>query len=197
MFGDGSRVRRGCAKLALALLLMAVSPLAASAQMRSLAAPQSFAPAPLTGGIGSPGATIVPLPQPVPPALPPVAQSAPIVPAGQVALAVSARYGRDTPQITGGLIWRVYPAKPDLSRPFVPIKEEQRRHAGIPAAARRLCRACLLRPRQRGKVGQPAHGDDARNIRLAAGGIGLEGRVGDARIPGRADHFRRLPGQPI
>ena len=32
----------------------------------------------------------------------------PAVPAGQAALAVSARYGRDLPQISGGLHWRVY-----------------------------------------------------------------------------------------
>jgi len=55
-----------------------------------------------------------------------IPQAVPQVQAGQAALIVSARFGRDFPQpITSGLIWRVYPAKPDPSRPFVPIKEER------------------------------------------------------------------------
>jgi polyhydroxyalkanoate synthase len=36
-----------------------------------------------------------------------------MVPAGQVALMVSARFGRDPPNISGGLHWRIYPDKPD------------------------------------------------------------------------------------
>ncbi len=36
---------------------------------------------------------------------------APMVPAGQVALALSARFGKDAPLISGGLTWRVYAAK--------------------------------------------------------------------------------------
>ena len=38
---------------------------------------------------------------------------APMVPAGKVALALSARFGKDAPAIDGGLTWRVYAAKPD------------------------------------------------------------------------------------
>ena len=45
--------------------------------------------------------------------------------AGNVALAVSARYGRDAPPITGGLIWRVYAAKPDATGVFRLIKEDR------------------------------------------------------------------------
>src|SRR5215831_2844817 len=46
-------------------------------------------------------------------AVPPVAQAAPSVPAGNVLLAVAARYGQNAPPISAGLIWRVYAAKPD------------------------------------------------------------------------------------
>jgi hypothetical protein len=97
----------------------------AFAQMRSLVSPQSTASVPLTPGSGSPGATIV-APTPLaPPAVPPVAQAIPPVPAGRVALAVTARYSHDAPPINGGLIWRVYAAKPDASGVFRLIKEDR------------------------------------------------------------------------
>src|SRR5271167_4834677 len=86
------------------------------AQMRSLVSPQSQSTVsvPLTTVPGSPGATIL-APAPL---APPVAQAAPVVPAGRVVLAVAARYGHDAPPINGGLIWRVYAAKPDSTGVF-------------------------------------------------------------------------------
>src|SRR5947209_12106580 len=47
--------------------------------------------------------------QSLPPAAPAPApaQIAPVIPAGQAALALSARFGRDMPVVTGGLVWRV------------------------------------------------------------------------------------------
>ena len=64
-------------------------------------------------------------PTPAPAPAPPFAQSVPAVPAGHVALAVAARYGRDAPLISGGLIWRVYAANPDLSGMFRLVKEDR------------------------------------------------------------------------
>lgn len=103
---------------ALVLALLCVLPVHAFSQARNLTAPETVAPAPLVPGTGTPGATIAnptPLAQPPapPPAPPPVAQAAPIIPVGQVALGVAARYGHDAPPISGGLIWRVYSAKPN------------------------------------------------------------------------------------
>ena len=93
--------------------------------MRNLVSPQATAAAPLVPGTGSPGATIV-APAPLaPPPSPPMAQASPLVPAGHVALAVAARYGRDAPPISGGLIWRVYAAKPDATGVFRLIKEDR------------------------------------------------------------------------
>lgn len=95
----------------LAALLVAIAPVPAPAQVRNLTtAPQATAAAPLIPGTGSPGATIA---NPAPLAQPPVAQATPIIPAGRVALAVAARYGQNSPPISGGLIWRVYAAKPN------------------------------------------------------------------------------------
>ena len=48
-----------------------------------------------------------------------------MVPAGHVALVVAARYGRDAPLITGGVIWRVYAGRPDTTGVFPLIKEEK------------------------------------------------------------------------
>src|SRR5271168_3264376 len=99
-----SNVRCGAVIAAAALILFAPSQVAA--QVRNLTAPQSTTTVPGTLGTGLPGATIVapaPLASPVPPAPPPMTQAAPLVPAGHVALAVAARYGRDTPLISSGL----------------------------------------------------------------------------------------------
>ena len=93
-----SRLRRYAAAAAAATpaLLLVVS---AHAQTRNLFSPQPTVPGQLTPGTGSPGPA---------PAAPAQAQVAPVVPAGHVALVVAARYGRDAPLITGGVIWRVY-----------------------------------------------------------------------------------------
>jgi hypothetical protein len=106
-----------------------------------------------------------------------------MVPAGQVALAVSARYGRDTPPITGGLIWRVYAAKPDATGVFRLIKEDKAAaptfmlppgnyvvHASLGLAS--AAKAVQLRAETVREV-----------FEIPAGGIRLEGRVGDVRIP--------------
>lgn len=108
----------------------------------------------------------------------------PQVPSGQAALAVSARYGRDLPQqINSGLVWRVFPAKPDPTRPYRPIKEDKSAapvfvlpageyvvHVSLGLAS--VAKTINLRSETTREV-----------FDLAAGGIRLEGRVGDARIP--------------
>jgi hypothetical protein len=172
-----------CRVAALALALVLCAPVCASAQMRNLAPPQATAGAPVPPGAGSPGATIV-APTPLaPPAPPPMAQAAPIVPAGHVALAVAARYGRDAPLIGSGLIWRVYAAKPDATGVFRLIKEDRAAaptfvlppgsyvvHASLGLAS--AAKSVQLR---------------AETVRemfdIPAGGMRLEGHVGDVRIP--------------
>jgi hypothetical protein len=120
-----------------------------------------------------------------PPAAAPAApqQNALQVPAGQAALTVSARFGGPTPQpITNGLTWRVYPAKPD-ARGFRPVKEDKNSaptftlpqgdyvvHVSFGMAS--AVRNVSLRS------------DTAREVfDLPAGGIRLEGRVGEVKIP--------------
>jgi len=181
--GGLSRVRRYAA-WAVALLFASIAPIQGFAQTRNLTTPDVSAPIsaplPLSPGMGSPGTTLVPL---APSSAPPVAQAVPMVPAGHVALALSARYGRDAPQIGGGLIWRVYAAKADATGVFRLIKEDRGAsptfvlppgnyvvHASLGLAS--AAKAVQLRA------------DTVREVfEIPAGGIRLEGRVGDVRIP--------------
>ncbi len=182
MSGRGLRgIRRGgVVALFAALLFLLFSPVPAPAQMRALAPPQSMAPTPLVPGTGSPGATIV-APNPLAPA--PLAQTEPFVPAGRVALAVAARYGRDAALISGGLIWRVYAAKPDATGIFPLLKED---HAAAPTfvlpAGNYVVHASLGLASAAKAVqlrAEPVH----EVFEIPAGGMRLEGRVGDVRIP--------------
>ena len=107
----------------------------------------------------------------------------PMVPAGQVALALSAKFGKDQPSITGGLTWRVYAAKATPSGDFRLVKQDTSPsptlvlpsgsyivHVGFGLAT--LVKPVTLR-------GATVH----EEFELPAGGLRLEGRVGDVRIP--------------
>jgi hypothetical protein len=183
------------ARLVLAALLW-LSPATAFAQAQNLMAPQAAVPmTPPAGSPGSPGATMmspVPLSQSPAPSVAPA--GSPIVPAGHVALAVAARYGRDAPAISGGLIWRVYAAKADNTGVFRLIKEERAAaptfilppgnyvvHASLGLAS--AAKAVQLRA------------DTVREtFDIPAGGVRLEGRVGDVRIPAGQIAFDIYPG---
>jgi hypothetical protein len=136
--------------------------------------------------LGPPPAQPAALPPAAPapaPAPPPAASSVPMVPAGQVALMVNARFGRDPLPITGGLHWRIYPDKPDASGVFRLLREERAAapifvlppggyvvHVsfGLATAAKKVqLRSETVR----------------ESFELVAGGARFEGRVGDSRIP--------------
>jgi hypothetical protein len=189
---DQTALRTGAGiAVAAGILFAALTP--ARAQSHSLMAPQSTASVPLLAGTGSPGSSIVnpmplaapaaPLAAPATPLAPPLAQTMPAVPVGRVALAVTARYGKDAAPISGGLIWRVYAAKPDASGLFPLIKEDRSAtptfvlppgsyvvHASLGLAS--AAKSVQLRS------------DAVREVLdIPAGGVRLEGRVGDVRIP--------------
>jgi hypothetical protein len=138
-----------------------------------------------------PSSQPVALPQAAPPPAPApaVAPAVPMVPPGQVALMVSARFGADPPAINAGLVWRIYPDKPDASGVFRLLREERAPapifvlppggyvvHVafGLATAARKVqLRAETVR----------------ETFELAAGGARFEGRVGDSRIPANQISF--------
>ena len=163
---------------------LSLLPGAATAQVHSLVGPQSTAAPVPSPGIGSPGTTIVaPMPGPsAPPAVPPVAQAAPAAPAGNVLLAVAARYGQNAPPISAGLIWRVYAARPDSPGNFRLIKEDRAAAPTFTLPPGNYVVHASLGLASAAKTVQ-LRGDSVREVfDIPAGGIRLEGRVGDIRI---------------
>ena len=164
---------------------LSLLPGAATAQVHSLVGPQSTAAPVPSPGIGSPGTTIVaPMPGPsAPPAVPPVAQAAPAAPAGNVLLAVAARYGQNAPPISAGLIWRVYAARPDSPGNFRLIKEDRAAAPTFTLPPGNYVVHASLGLASAAKTVQ-LRADSVREVfDIPAGGIRLEGRVGDIRIP--------------
>jgi hypothetical protein len=161
-------------------LLLVIAP--ANAQTRNLFAPQATVPGQLTPGTGSPGATLAPATPSAPPA-PAQAQIAPVVPAGHVALAVAARYGRDAPQIGGGLIWRVYAGRPDTTGVFPLIKEEKTAAPTFVLAPGNYVVHASFGLASAAKAVQLSAETVREVFDIPAGGVRLEGRVGDVRIP--------------
>jgi hypothetical protein len=110
-----------------------------------------------------------------------VAPAMPGVPAGQGALAVSARFGRDLPQINGGLHWRVYQTEAN-GIPRI-VKEDKG-----PAPTFVLPPGPYVVNVGFGlanvtKVVQVRAETMKDVFEISAGGLRIEGRVGDAKIP--------------
>jgi hypothetical protein len=170
------------------LLLMAFLCGAASAQ--SFSGPQGS----ISGGLGlvAPGGGLGPSPTaPVQsplnvPASPQPVQAPPAAAApagGQVPLYLAARFGPDMPIIPGGLTWRIYPDKPDAAGAFRAVKEEKTAAPTLVLPAGSYVVHCTF-----GQASVSKHitlrAETVREILdLPAGGIRIEGRVGDVKIP--------------
>ncbi len=143
-------------------------------------------PNPTTRGdrIAPPSGPVLQSLPPSPVAPPAPAQITPAIPAGQAGLALSARFGHDMPVVTGGLVWRIYGNKPDQTGAFRLLKEDKAPtpvftlppggyviHVGFGLASATM--AVQLRA-----------GETVREVfEIPAGGLRIEGKVGDARIP--------------
>jgi hypothetical protein len=149
------------------------------------AAPPAASLAAPSGSVSAPPQlerSLAPVTAPPPP--PPAAAAlGPIVPPGQVALAVSARFGRDPPAISGGLHWRVYSDRPDPTGMFRLLKEDKGASPTfvLPAGGYVVHVAFGLASAVK-RVQLRA--DTVREVfEIAAGGARFEGRVGDTKIP--------------
>jgi hypothetical protein len=190
MRGSGGRV----VATVFAAIISAL-PVTAPAQTQPSAAPGASM-LPPSGGVGAPRGGSVRSLSPSQ-SLAPFA-AAPSLPSGSpqpgataqpgigslVSLTLSARYGRDiSSQITGGLLWRVFPARPDAGGTFRIIKEDRNAspalalppgdyviHVSFGLAS--AVKAVRLKEAVR------------ETFEIPAGGIKLEGRVGDVPIPG-------------
>jgi hypothetical protein len=192
--GNGARWRI----VASAAILAALMPGAASAQQSRSLMPgaQQFAP---SGGAGviAPAQTLVP-PASAPaaaPSGPPLAVPSAAIPVGQVGLVVSARYGREFPQpINSNLVWRVYSVRPDQGGAFRPLKEDK---TATPTFALAPGDYVVHVTFGLASAAKTVHlkSDVTREVfEIPAGGLRLEGRVGDVRIPAGQISFDVFPG---
>ena len=105
------------------------------------------------------------------------------IPAGHVPLALSARFGSDAPAITGGLRWRIYGDKPDPNGVFKLVKEESSTSPTLLLPAGGYVVHVSFGLANAVKLVQ-LRAEPVREIfDLPAGGLRIEGRVGNTRIP--------------
>ncbi|MGZ5873979.1 MAG: hypothetical protein ACXWKP_17900, partial [Bradyrhizobium sp.] len=191
-FGRGGRPHLA---LAFAFVLVAVFPASVSAQLfsdRPPPVPPASVPeapagpamnlAPPSGPASIPNLP-APLTQPSIAAVPPVI-SPPIVAApSQAVLALTARFGKDLPVITGGLVWRVFADRPDETGNFKLIREDRGATPNIvlPPGSYVVHVAFGLVSAVR-PVTLKAE-TDRESFVLPAGGLRIEGRVGTSKIP--------------
>jgi hypothetical protein len=115
---------------------------------------------------------------------PPPAAAAPSPPtAGQGVLSLSAKFGKDLPAITSGVIWRVYADRPDPSGAFRLIREDRGATPNIvlPPGGYVVHASLGLVSTARPVTIRQETLREA--FELPAGGLRIEGRVGSSRIP--------------
>jgi hypothetical protein len=196
---SAARARSIAAALAAFAVIGMMMPQTASAQLFSdrppPVPPASVPDAPAGGAVSLvppattgttpalPDAVLTPSPAGVPltaptPAVAPAAPSG-----GQAVLALSAKYGKDLPTVTGGLVWRIYTDKPDATGLFKLVREEHSPTPNIVLAPGSyvvhvsLGLASAVRP-------ITLKADTTREaFELPAGGLRIEGRVGTTKIP--------------
>lgn len=133
-------------------------------------------------------------PTPPPGTASPAVPNAPMVPPGQVALTVSARFGREPPAINGGLHWRVYPDKPDAAGVFRPLREDKTASPTFVLPAGGYVVHVTFGLANAAKRVQLRSETVREVFEIAAGGVRFEGRVGDSRIPPGQISFDLFPG---
>jgi hypothetical protein len=197
--GSGYFWRHAVAAVLLPLVLLA--PIPVGAHTGAPMGPRAIAPAvPFMHEAGLPGVSLAP-PAVAEHARPtslaqaaPAKAAAPAVPAGRVALLLSARYGPNAPLISGGLIWRVFDATPDANGMFRMVKEDK---AATPTfvlppgsyvvhASFGLASAAMAVQLQSAPVREV--------FDIPAGGLRLQGRVNDVKIPTSQISFEIYPG---
>jgi hypothetical protein len=116
-------------------------------------------------------------------AVPPTAAPASIAPPNQAVLALTARFGKDLPPVTGGLVWRIFSDKADDTGNMKMIREDRSASPNIVLPPGNyvihvaLGLVSAVRP-----VTLKAE-TDRESFILPAGGLRIEGRVGTSKIP--------------
>ena len=186
--------KRLVSALALAAVLVSGIPASVSAQMfteHPPPVPPALVPeapsgalslAPPSGPAAAPNLP-APLTQPPVAAIPPVIAAPSPSTAGQAVLSLTARYGKDLPVINSGLVWRVFPDRPDDTGTFKLIREERGATPNIvlPPGSYVIHVTFGLVSAVRPVT---LKSETVReSFLLPAGGLRIEGRVGTSKIP--------------
>jgi hypothetical protein len=198
--GDGIFVVRRSVRLwpALAVVLVAVLIAPASAQMfsdRPPPVPPATVPdvpsgpalnlAPPSGPAANPSLP-APLTQPPPSivTVPPAAVAPPGAGSpGQAVLSLTARYGKDLPVINSGLVWRIFPDRPDETGTFKLIREDRGATPNIVLPPGNYVVHVALGLVSAVRAVNLKAETDRESFVLPAGGLRIEGRVGTSKIP--------------
>ncbi len=113
---------------------------------------------------------------------PPAAPLSPAAPA-QAVLSLSARYGKDLPPITNGLVWRVFPDRPDETGTFKLIREDRGATPNIVLPPGNYVVHVALGLVSAVRAVSLKAETDRESFVLPAGGLRIEGRVGTSKIP--------------
>jgi len=180
-------------RLALAAACIAVLPTQAVAQSGFAQTPSAGMISPGGGQVfgpgsmlGSPGESLI---MPSTPGTP-----MPLVPAGQVALTLSARFGKEAGPIGGGLDWRVYAAKADPGGNFKLVREEKTAAPTLVLPAGNYIVHVDFGLATAVKPVILRNTNVREEFDLPAGGLRIEGRVGNTRVPPNQISFEVFKG---
>ena len=126
------------------------------------------------------------LTQPAPPPVavgPPATAPAAAVPPSQAVLALSARYGKDLPPISSGLVWRIFPDRPDEAGTFKMLREDRGATPNIVLPPGNYVVHVSLGLVSAVRAVTLKAETDREAFVLPAGGLRIEGRVGTSKIP--------------
>ena len=196
---DHDRSRRGGRlTLGLACLLAFSTPDLAFAQMfgdRPPPVPPGLVPdapsgpaislAPPSGPASAPNFPSPLTQPPVGAAPPPVPAPAPAIAStpGQAVLSLTARYGKDLPLVSGGLVWRVFSDRPEETGTFKLIREERSATPNMVLPPGNYVVHVTLGLVSAVRPVTLKSETDRESFLLPAGGLRIEGRVGSSKIP--------------
>jgi hypothetical protein len=135
-----------------------------------------------------PGAGPLPPPATPPPGLPSVLTQPSIAPLpppapAQGVLSLSARYGKDLPNVNAGLVWRIFSDRPDDTGTFKMIREDRSAAPNVMLPPGNYVVHVALGLVSAVRAVTLKAETDRESFVLPAGGLRIEGRVGTSKIP--------------
>lgn len=116
------------------------------------------------------------------------------LPPNQAVLALTARYGKDLPVITNGLVWRVFNDRPDETGAFKLVREDRGATPNIVLPPGNYVVHVSLGLVSAVRPVTLKTETDRESFVLPAGGLRIEGRVGSSKIPSNQISFNIYKG---